>query len=552
MPKITIDGKVFDVDQNLTVIEAARQNGIDIPYFCWHPALSISGNCRMCLVEIEKMPKLMIACQTRVADNMVVHTKSERTIRAREAVMEFLLINHPLDCPICDEAGQCKLQDYTVKYSVGSSRFNEDKTEKRKRDQIGPFIIFDAERCISCSRCIRFCDEVAKEPQLTFVNRGDRVTIETFPGQKLDNPYSMNTIDICPVGALTSADFRFKARVWEMSFTESICIGCSRGCNIKIGVRNNEILRLEPRENLDVNQYWMCDKGRLETYAHVNSATRIKSPFVKRNGKLIEAGWDEAVAQIASDLKNYLPEEIFGIGSAYSSIEDNYLFHKFLTKIIKTSGIDYIPHIEPDSEDSILLKSDKTPNSRGLQELGITPIDVGQNLSTVAAAIKERKIKVLYVMNDNIFTLPQLAAVAGYLDMIIVHATNINKTTEIAKIVLPCSAFAEINGTFINFEGRVQRVFPAVSTLERERTMDFYNLSRLDKFGTQFDRWNKTNKRDTRPSWKILTKLVGLFGVKWDYGVAEDVFNEIAESVPAFEGLSYDVLSNKGAWLKSK
>ncbi len=551
MPKITIDGKVFEVEEGLTVIEAARNNGIEIPHFCWHPALSISGNCRMCLVEIEKMPKLMIACQTKVADNMVVHTNSDRSIKAREAVMEFLLINHPLDCPICDEAGQCKLQDYTFKYSVGSSRFDEDKNEKRKREQLGPFVVFDAERCISCSRCIRFCDEIAKEPQLTFVNRGDRVTIKTFPGQKLDNPYSMNTIDICPVGALTSADFRFKARVWEMSFTDSICIGCSRGCNIKIGVRNNEILRLEPRENLNVNQYWMCDKGRLETYGHVNSQTRIKSPFLKRNGRLIEVGWDEAVAQAASDLKNYQPEEIHGIGSAYSSVEDNYLFHKFLTKIIKTSGIDYIPHIIPDDEDEILLKSDKTPNARGVQELGITPINVGKNLEAVITAIKERKIKVLYVMNDDIFTIPELAEVAHHLDVIITHAVNMNKTVEIAKIVLPCSAFAEVNGTCINFEGRVQRLFPAVATLERERTIEFFNLSRLDKFGTQFDRWNRSNKRDTRPSWKILTKLARLFGVKWDYQLAEDVFNEIAKEIPAFEGLTYDMLSNKGALLKS-
>lgn len=552
MPKITIDGKIFEVEDGLTILEAARRNGIEIPHFCWHPALSISGNCRMCLVEIEKMPKLMISCQMLVSDNMVIHTNSERVIKARQAVMEFLLINHPLDCPICDEAGQCKLQEYTFKYSIGQSRFAEDKNEKQKRVKIGPYVIFDAERCIACSRCIRFCNEIAKKPQLTFVNRGDRVTIETFPGEELDNPYSMNTIDICPVGALTSADFRFKARVWEMSFTDSICIGCSRGCNIKIGVRNNEILRLEPRENLDVNKYWMCDKGRLETYQHVNSNTRIKSPLIKRDGKYQEVGWDEAIAQVASDIKNYKPEEIYGIGSAYSSLEDNYLFHKFLSQIVKTPGIDYISHVVPDDEDDILIKADKTPNSRGVKELGITPINIGQNISYISNAIREKKIKLLYVMNDDIFTIPEFAEVAHYLDVLIVHATNKNRTTEIAKVVLPCSTFAEINGTFVNFEGRVQRVFPAVSTLERERTMDFYQLSRLDKFGTQFDRWNRSNKRDCRPSWKILTRLARLFGVVWEYKIAEDVFNEIASTIPAFEGLSYEIISNKGAWLKNK
>jgi NADH-quinone oxidoreductase subunit G len=550
MPKLTIDNKLIEVEEGTTVLKAALNNGIKIPYFCWHPALTISGNCRMCLVEIEKMPKLMISCQTIATEGMVVHTNTERVIKAQHSVMEFLLINHPLDCPICDEAGQCKLQDYAFNYSIGKSRFDEDKNEKRKRDKIGPYVIFDAERCISCSRCIRFCDEVAKKPQLTFVNRGDRVTIECFPGQKLDNPYSMNTIDICPVGALTSADFRFKSRVWEMSFTDSICIGCSRGCNIKIGVRNNEILRLEPRENLDVNRYWMCDYGRLETFRHVSDPTRIKSPMVKRNGKFFEVGWDEAIAKVASELKNYHPDEIYGFGSAFASNEDNYIFHKFLTTILKTSSIDYISHVDPKNEDDILVRANKSPNERGVQELGITPINVGSNLYTVIKAINERKIKVLYVMNDDIFSVPELAEAASNMDLIISHATNENRTTKISNIVLPCSTFAEINGTFVNFQGRVQRASPAVATLERDRTMDLYNLSRLDKFGTQFDRWNKSNKRDSRPNWKIIKKIAFLFNAKWEYELAEDVFIEISHKVKSFKGLSYEVLGEKGTLLK--
>jgi NADH-quinone oxidoreductase subunit G len=550
MPTVIIDGKTIEAEQDSTILLAALKFGIIIPHFCWHPALSISGNCRMCLVEVEKMPKLMIACQTKVTDGMVIHTNSERVIKAQHAIMEFLLINHPLDCPICDEAGQCKLQDYTIKYSIGKSRFGEDKVEKRKRVKIGPYIIFDEERCISCSRCIRFCEEIAKRPQLTFVNRGDRVTIECYPGQKLDNPYSMNTIDICPVGALTSADFRFRSRVWEMSFTDSICTGCSNGCNIKIGVRNNEILRLEPRENLDVNQYWMCDNGRLNTYRFVNDQTRIKSPMINREERFIEVGWDEAIAMVASILKNYKSDEIYGLGSPNCSLEDNYVFHKFLTTIIKTSSIDYIPNIESNEEDNILIKSDKAPNARGIQELGITPINVGKNLQTVISSIKEHKIKVLYVLNDDIFSLPELAEISHYLDIIITHASNFNNTTKISKVILPCSTYAEINGTFVNFNGRIQRAFPAVSTLERERTMDFYQLSRLDKFGSQFDRWNKPNKRDCRPNWKIIMRLAYLFGVRWEYKIAKDVFDEISKKVKTFNDLSYEILGNKGSLLK--
>ena len=264
MPNINIDGRAVDFKQGQTIIEAARDNGIEIPHFCWHPKLSVSGNCRICLVEVEKMPKLVIACSTLASEGMTVHTKSEKVIAAQNAVMEFLLINHPLDCPICDEAGECKLQDYAYKYSVGESRFVEEKVHKDKRVALGPRVMFDGERCISCSRCIRFCDEIAKDPELTFVQRGDRVTIVTYPGEEMDNPYSMNTIDICPVGALTSRDFRFKARVWDMSSTNSICNGCSRGCNTEIWVRNNEILRLTPRHNEEVNSYWMCDHGRLK------------------------------------------------------------------------------------------------------------------------------------------------------------------------------------------------------------------------------------------------------------------------------------------------
>jgi NADH-quinone oxidoreductase subunit G len=511
MPSLVIDGQNIEVETGTTVLQAALKHGIEIPYFCWHPKLSISGNCRMCLVEIEKTPKLMISCQTPASDGMIVHTNTERVIKAREAIMEFLLINHPLDCPICDEAGQCKLQDYTFKYSIGKSRFSEDKNEKKKRIKIGPKVIYDAERCISCSRCIRFCDEIAKKPQLIFVNRGDRVTIETFPGQQMDNDYSMNTIDICPVGALTSADFRFKARVWEMSFTDSICIGCSRGCNIKIGVRNNEILRLEPRENTEVNQYWMCDYGRLETYSHVSHQSRIKSPLIKRNGQFFEAGWDEAIAKIVSELKNYTPDEIYGLASPYDSIEDNYIFNKFLTKIIKTSAIDFIPHIEENKQDDLLNDPDRTPNMKGILELGITQINVGSNLDEVIKLIRDHKIKLLYVLNDDIFTVPELAEAASYLDAIFTHATNTNRTTEISTVVLPCSTFAEVNGTFLNSENRIQRVFPAVTTLERERTPNFYKLSRWDTFGTQFDRWNRSNKRDSRPNWKILTKIANLW-----------------------------------------
>jgi NADH-quinone oxidoreductase subunit G len=287
----------------------------------------------------------------------------------RNAVMEFLLINHPLDCPICDEAGECKLQDYAYKYSIGKSRFDEEKNHKDKRVELGPHVMFDQERCISCSRCIRYCEEVVGDPQLTFVNRGEKVTIETFPGKQLDNPYSMNVIELCPVGALTSRDFRFRARVWDMSHTDSICTGCARGCNMEVWVRDNIIKRLTPRENMDVNQYWMCDYGRLNTYKFVNDeTTRVKSPMMREEdvsqdaGGLKDCDWDDAIARVISEVKNYKADEIAFIASPYSTLEDNFVLQRFAKEIVGTDNIVYIPNIEGEDE-KLLLRADKTPNA---------------------------------------------------------------------------------------------------------------------------------------------------------------------------------------------
>lgn len=552
MAKITIDGQVFDVDPKRTIIEAARENGIEIPHFCWHPKLSVSGNCRMCLVEVEKMPKLAIACATQVMDGMVVHTANPKVINAREAVMEFLLINHPLDCPICDEAGECKLQDYAYKYSEGASRFDESKVHKPKRVELGPNVMLDTERCIMCSRCIRFCEEIAKKPQLTFTQRGTHVELTTFPGEQLDNPYSMNTIDICPVGALTSRDFRFKARVWEMSATETICPGCSRGCNMYSWVRNNEILRQTPRYNPEVNDYWMCDKGRLESFQHVNVANRIKHPMMKKDGGLAEVGWDEAIARAASELKTFKKSEIAVIGSAYDTNEDNYLLQKFASEVLGTRHIDFVRHILQGDQDGILIREDKTPNALGAETVGVRPRDGGLSFSGIIKAIKEGNIKALFVVDDNIAADPAVADALSRLEFLIVNFSFENETTRLADILFPSSTFAEKNGTFTNFEGRVQRIRPSVSTLDQDRSLDGFAMSRLDKFGSQFDRWAKGAKRDARPTWKIIAGIASLMGAKYKYNTAEDVFNEIVSHVDGFKGMSYRKIGTMGMMLKQK
>ncbi len=548
MPKITIDGRVIEAEAGRTIIQAAFDNGITIPHFCWHPKLSVAGNCRICLVEVEKMPKLVIACSTQVADGMVVQTNSPKVINARQAVMEFLLINHPLDCPICDEAGECKLQDYAYTYSEGVSRFEFDKVRKPKRVALGPNVMLDTERCIMCSRCIRFCDEVAKKPQLVFTKRGDHVELTTFPGEQLDNPYAMNTIDLCPVGALTSRDFRFKARVWEMSATDTVCTGCARGCNTKMWVRNNEILRLTPRYNPAVNGYWMCDEGRLGTFKWVNAPNRVRGPMMRREGVLSDVGWDEAIAKVAVELKAYKKYEIAGIGSAHATNEDNYLFVK-LMYYLGVKRIDFVPTMVEGSEDGILLRADKTPNSRGAREVGVVPQDASGSIDAIISGIQQGVIKALYVIDDGIAADPRFAEVCSKLEFLAVHASSENALTAMADVVLSSSTYAEKNGTMTNFEGMVQRIRPAVVTAELERSLDGFSMSRLDRFGAHNDRWMKGPKRDARPSWRICCAVANALGAKWRYGTAEEVFNEIASSIEAFRGMSYLKLGAHGAKL---
>jgi NADH-quinone oxidoreductase subunit G len=551
MAKITIDGNTFEVENSLTIIQAARENGIDIPHFCWHPKLSVAGNCRMCLVEVEKLPKLVIACSTTVADGMVVSTKNDRVIKARQAVMEFLLINHPLDCPICDEAGECKLQDYAYSHSIGYSRFEEDKVHKPKRVELGPNVLLDTERCIMCSRCVRFCDEIAHKPQLTFTERSDHVELTTFPGQQLDNPYAMNVIDLCPVGALTSRDFRFKARVWEMSATETICPGCARGCNMLMWVRNNEVLRQTPRYNAEVNDYWMCDRGRLETFRQVNADARLKGPLMRKESGVAEVGWDEAVARVASELKSFRKTELAAIGSPFATNEENYVFRRFAREVLQTKHVDFQRHVVEGDVDDILIREDKTPNTRGALEVGVQPSENGMGLIEILRSIREGRIKALYVLDDNLAADPQIASVLGRLEFLVVHSAVESETTRLADVVLPCSTYAEKNGTFTNFQGRVQRIRPSVATLEADRSLDGFAMSRLDKFGSSMDRWNRGAKRDARPTWRIIMGIASLMGARYRYQTAEDVFNDIAAHVESFKGMSYRKLGNKGMLLKA-
>ncbi len=560
MPHIYIDGRMIEAKAGQTIIQSAFENGIDIPHFCWHPELSVAGNCRMCLVEIglpkrlpdgsievdsnnrpviNFFPKLQIACATEVVDGMHVRTNSEQAVQAQEAVMEFLLINHPLDCPICDEAGQCKLQEYAFKHSKGFSRFDETKNHKPKRVIWGPNVIFDGERCISCSRCIRFAKEIANQDVLTFVQRGDKVTIQLHHDTQFDNPYSMNVIDICPVGALTSRDFRFKSRVWDMSFNESICSSCARGCNIKLGVRNNEILRVEPRANPYVNRFWICDYGRLN-YKFVNE-NRIKEPLVRVNNSLTKTSWQEAVDTAVERLKPFDPDEIMFIGSPKATVEDNYLFVKFAKEILKGKNIDLLEHHDKTFGDNFLRCSDKTPNLIGAREVGVCSNIHSISTGNLVDGVRQGKIKVLYLIEDSFEGYPEIEDVLSELDLLIIHHYNYNSLVYKADIVFPVATFAESEGTYVNIQKRVQHFAPALVTRNNLRSMGM-KMSRLDKFGAFNDRWTQYELRDIKQTWQVIQMIANKFGAGWNYRNSESIFKEIAAHIDSFKGMTYELL----------
>ncbi|MFQ5877338.1 MAG: 2Fe-2S iron-sulfur cluster-binding protein, partial [Acidobacteriota bacterium] len=338
---LLIDGRPVVVRKGTTVLQAAERMGVPIPHYCYHPGLSVAGNCRICLVEIDGMPKLQIGCATLAAQGMSVRTATPRVKGGREGIMEFLLINHPLDCPICDQAGECGLQEYSARYGRSYSRFEEEKVHGPKRYDIGERVVFDAERCIKCTRCIRFCDEISGTRELALFERGDRAIIGTFPGRPLNNPYSGCTVDVCPVGALTWKPFRFRARVWFLKDTPSVCAGCARGCSVNLAHFRNRIHRMTPRFNEAVNGYWMCDAGRA-SFAALYDRARLERPHLRgeaaarprETGRPRPASWDEALDRAADLLRGVAERHgaraLAGLLSARLSVEDLYVARRAL------------------------------------------------------------------------------------------------------------------------------------------------------------------------------------------------------------------------------
>ncbi len=451
MAKLTIDGKELEVPDGTRLFDACTEaRGKPLPHFCYHPDLSVAGVCRLCQVEIEGMPKLAIACNTIVNDGMVVHTNNERVRKASEQILEMHLINHPVDCPICDQAGECGLQNQYMEYGLYDSKVEMvQKTHKKKAKVIGPQVILDQERCVLCSRCVRFCNEVTGTGELGIYNRGDRAEIDTAPGVDLDNNYSLNTVDICPVGALTSRDFRFQKRVWMLKAAESICPGCSTGCNVRIDYEGSRIYRLKPRFNPDVNRRWMCDKGRM-LYKAVHDEKRLTEPMKRSGGELQTLGWQEASETAVGMLKPGRVDLV--LGSPHLSLEEAVLLRRLGLKLAgEDQLVGGVAGAEVRPGDDLLLNSDRTPNRAGLRMAGWQELPVAE----LVAKLREARGTVLVHGGNPAADESVREALAGCQHVLYI-GTHRNETAGTAALALPGAAWAEKAGIFVNKDGRLQ------------------------------------------------------------------------------------------------
>jgi NADH-quinone oxidoreductase subunit G len=553
---IKVDGREIDVPklmpdwqgklQPTTMLQACALAGIEVPHYCYHPKLPVAGNCRMCLVEFgtpqigpdrkpvlnengtpriarsvlpyePTTPRGAIACATPISAGMEIYPGSTATKQMREAVLESLLINHPLDCPICDQAGECKLQEYSVDYGQAASHFVESKVHKPKTVDLGPRIVLDDERCILCSRCIRFTRDIVGDDSLGFSNRGSYSTLTHFPGKPFDNNYTLNTVDLCPVGALTSKDFRFQMRVWFLKETRSLCTSCGTGCNIVIGSRDEKVYRYEPRQNDGVNSCWMCDAGRLN-YKWVGRPDRLVRCGVRTAERgMTDITWSAALNEISERLTRAARGSVAIIASARQANEELWLLGQLKAGLGALS--DSVPRIG--EGDNLLVNVDKNPNSLGARLTGIAADPMGSSLARIADGIREGSVKALVVFGEDVTKQGIGEELLGKLEMLIVSDLLPNRTTRMAHYLLPGCAHAEKRGSFTNVKGRVQKFMKAIEP-----------------------------PGEARPEWEFLHELLFHVTGRNGFVTIEGLFNQMAREIPAFNGLTWAGLGNTGVTLQ--
>ncbi len=554
--RVKIDGRDYDVPKTMpdwqgkpqptTMLQACKLAGIEIPHYCYHPKLPVAGNCRMCLIEFgtpmmgpdrkpvlnedgstkiaksvlpyeSQTPRGAIGCATPISPGMELYPNSSATRQMREAVLESLLINHPLDCPICDQAGECKLQEYSLEHGQAKSRFVEQKVHKPKAVDLGPRIVLDDERCVLCTRCIRFTKDIAGDDALGVVNRGSYNTIAAWKEGAFDNNYTLNTVDLCPVGALTSKDFRFQMRVWFLKETKSICTSCGTGCNITIGSREDAVYRYEPRENDAVNGPWMCDAGRLN-YKWIGREGRLSKCGTRSAERgITETSWPAVTKELSEKLVNAPLGSIAIVASARQTTEELYLLKKLANKL--NAITDSVPRTG--EGDKLLVNADKNPNTIGAKLTGIAPAELGSNLKQIADGIRGGSIKTLIVFGEDVTKAGIGADLLGKLDTLIVSDILPNQTTALAHYLLPGCAHAEKRGTFINVKGQLQKFMKAVEA-----------------------------PGDARPEWEFLHELVHNVTGQNGFVSIEGLFNQMAKEVPALKGLEWARIGEQGVDVK--
>src|SRR5690606_24051043 len=509
----------MEVPKGTRMIDACARVGVDIPHYCYHPGLSAPAQCRQCLVEVEGMPKLMPACVTTVADGNVILTQSEKALKAREGNLEFYLLNHPLDCPICDQAGECKLQDYVSEEGRDMGRLNEPK-RILGIDDFGRDVLYYGDRCIMCTRCVRFMREVARDERLAVVQRGDRNVIDTFFDEGLEgNIWADNTIDICPVGALVSKDFLHKARAWDLDRTPSICPNCSQGCNITLQVRDNEVMRLKPRPNEEVNGHWMCDYGRLN-YSWINRGGRIEAPMVREGDRLVPTSWSDALVRLAEALSN-------GAGAA-GAIVSPFISNEDLgatRKLLDALGGGPGSYRSARGEEVVLpgfpqlaLRQDRAANVVGAELFGFSRVVADQGWGGLEDPASHTGS--LIVAGDPLDDAP--ADFGARASLFVYVGPVLSPAARNAHFVLPTTTFAEMDGSFTNVNRRVQRFWPALQ------------LPGM-----------------ARPAWQVLgVLLAGITGGEAP-ATADQAFASLAELRPEFGAFTFVELGAQGRALAS-
>ncbi len=507
MPKVKINDVEVDVPAGTNMIEAAALAGVEIPHYCYHPNLSIAGNCRMCLVDIVGGRAPEIACNMVAREGLAIRTDTPNVKKMRQSVMEFLLVNHPLDCPICDQSGECRLQDYYMEHGNYDSRGIEEKVSKHKRQDIGDKIVLDAERCVQCSRCVRFGDEVTETGDLRLMNRGDHTEIGMFPGERLEHHYQGNLADICPVGALTNKDFRFQRRVWYLRETASVCNGCATGCNIQVCHQEGEVFRYLPRRNDAVNKSWMCDHGR-DLVPGIAGLNRILRSKVDGQAVDVEA----ALSSLAARLK--AAKTVGVVLGNRATNEGNWALLQAVRKNLPNAKVYAVAGNDPGSvefADKLLIDADKNPNSAGVRLLAGVDGRVG-DAADLGSALGS--IDLLLVLQDDV-----LGRLAGHGKPAAVAFLGVSKnaTSEAANILIPVCHTVEMDGSYVNRTGRVQRLRRAV-----------------------------TAAGDALPAWLVLERLGAKLGAAPGTGMVATAFNAMAKVVPAMKGMEFKALGDAG------